>query len=96
MLRRRTSIHGTTSGDTGVVAEGDVVGTFRQPCERVGLVGEELPCTALESAAVKEGGESSWIADAALVLETDADVSPGAYTFKLPLSLSEDVPELWF
>ncbi|WP_314452163.1 hypothetical protein [uncultured Microbacterium sp.] len=46
---------------------------------------------ALESAAVKEGGESSWTADAALVLQTDAGVTPGAYTSKLTLSLFEDV-----
>ncbi|MCI9858688.1 hypothetical protein [Microbacterium proteolyticum] len=39
---------------------------------------------------MKEGGESSWTADAALVLETDTTVTPGAYSSKLTLSLFED------
>ncbi|MDQ1123570.1 hypothetical protein [Microbacterium trichothecenolyticum] len=79
-------------GDTGLVAEGEAVATSEDTGEdAVGLVDQELLYTALESAAVKQSGESSWTADAALTLKTDAGVTPGAYTSKLTLSLFEDV-----
>lgn len=79
-------------GDTGLVAEGDEVKTSEDTgANAVGLVDKELLYTALESKTVKEGGESSWTANAALVLKTDAGVTPGAYTSKLTLSLFEDV-----
>ncbi|MEV7827134.1 hypothetical protein [Microbacterium enclense] len=78
-------------GDTGLVAPGDTVGTAEDSgTNAVGLVDKELLYTALDSAAVREGGESSWTANAALVLKTDAGVTPGAYTSKLTLSLFED------
>ncbi|CAN3700633.1 hypothetical protein MMX123_00621 [Microbacterium sp. MM2322] len=80
------------AGDTGLVAEGEPVKTSEDTGDdAVGLVDQELLYTALESAAVKEGGESSWTADAALVLKTDAGVTPGAYSSTLTLSLFEDV-----
>lgn len=79
-------------GETGLVTEGEPVGTSEDTGDdAVGLVDKELLYTALESKTVKEGGESSWTADAALVLKTDAGVTPGAYTSKLTLSLFEDV-----
>lgn len=78
-------------GDTGLVAEGEEVKTSEDTGDdAVGLVDQELLYTALDSAAVKEGGESSWTADAALVLKTDTSVTPGAYSSKLTLSLFED------
>lgn len=78
-------------GDTGLVAEGEPVGTSEDTGEdAVGLVDKELLYTSLDSAAVKEGGESSWTADAALVLKTDAGVAPGSYSSTLTLSLFED------
>ncbi len=78
-------------GDTGVVAEGDAVGTSEDAgANAVGLVDKELLYGALESAAVKAGGETSWAATAALVLKTEVDVIPGAYAAKLTLSLFED------
>ncbi|MCJ1708882.1 hypothetical protein [Microbacterium sp. VKM Ac-2923] len=81
-----------SGSETGLVAEGEEVKTSEDTGDdAVGLVDQELLYTALESAAVKEGGESSWTANAALVLKTDAGVTPGAYTSKLTLSLFEDV-----
>ncbi|MDQ1082096.1 MULTISPECIES: hypothetical protein [Microbacterium] len=79
-------------GDTGLIAVGDEVGTsLDSGPNAVGLVGQELLYASLESATVRESGETSWTADAALVLKTDAGVTPGAYTSKLTLSLFEDV-----
>lgn len=78
-------------GGEGLVAEGDPVDTSKDTGEdAVGLVDQELLYTALDSAAVKEGGETSWTAAAALVLKTDTNVVPGAYTSTLTLSLFED------
>jgi hypothetical protein len=64
-------------GDTGLVSEGEQVKTSEDTGDdAVGLIDQELLYTALDSAAVKEGGESSWTADAALVLKTDTTVTP--------------------
>jgi hypothetical protein len=78
-------------GDTGLVAEGEEVMTSEDTGDdAVGLVDQELLYTALDSAAVKDSGESSWTANAALVLKTDTGVTPGAYSSTLTLSLFED------
>ncbi|MCJ1709472.1 hypothetical protein [Microbacterium sp. VKM Ac-2923] len=78
-------------GATGLVAEGEAVGTSEDTgVDAVGLVDKELLFATTESADVKQGGESSWTANAALVLKTDKGVAPGAYSSKLTLSLFED------
>ncbi|MGN7187688.1 hypothetical protein [Microbacterium enclense] len=78
-------------GETGLVLEGDKVDTAEDTgADAVGLVDKELLYAAFESAAVKAEGETSWTANAALVLKTGADVTPGAYSSKLTLSLFED------
>lgn len=79
------------AGDNGSVSEGDTVGTVEDiGANAVGLVDQELLYTAIDSASAKEDGKSSWTADAALVLKTDGDVTPGTYSSTLTLSLFED------
>ncbi|WP_285136840.1 hypothetical protein [Microbacterium sp. lyk4-40-TSB-66] len=79
-------------GDTGLVAEGEPVGTSEDTgADAVGLVDQELLYLTVDSTDVRADGESSWTADAALVLKTGSDVTPGAYSSTLTLSLFEDV-----
>lgn len=75
-------------GDSGLVAEGDVVDTALDGGPNgVGLVDQELLAITNDSAAIAE--EGSWTADAALTLKTPATVGAGNYTSTLTLSLFE-------
>lgn len=78
-----------TAGN-GEVTPGDevvtVLDTPTQPGNNVGLVSEELLALAIDSA----GATGSWDVNAALTLKTEADVTPGAYTGTLTLTLWED------
>ncbi|MBM3717073.1 MAG: hypothetical protein FJW64_15345 [Actinobacteria bacterium] len=82
--------------DTGLVAEGEPVLTTEDETtpetegDNVGLVDQELLYITLDSAAVRETGETSWTADALLTLKTGVDVTPGSYSSTLTLSLFED------
>jgi hypothetical protein len=77
-----------TGGESGLVAEGDPVGTvLDQGPDAVGLVDQELLAIAADSAAVAPEGR--WTATADLVLRTPADVAPGGYAATLTLSLFE-------
>ncbi|HMR48431.1 MAG TPA: hypothetical protein PKE40_04575 [Arachnia sp.] len=78
-----------TAGN-GEVMEGDVVDTVLDtPPNNVGLEGEELLAMALDSADA-QAANGSWTANAGLVLKTPGDVTPGAYTATLTLTLWED------
>ncbi|QIG39634.1 hypothetical protein G5T42_09155 [Microbacterium sp. 4R-513] len=80
----------TAEGD-GEVAEGPEVGTVLDPQadpNNVGVVGEELLALALDSQDAATVGE--WKASADLTLKTPKNVTPGAYTSKLTLTLWED------
>lgn len=75
-------------GDSGLVAEGDVVDTAIDGGPNgVGLVDQELLAITNDSAAISS--EGSWTADAALTLKTPAEVEAGNYTSTLTLSLFE-------
>ncbi|QHC62875.1 hypothetical protein GSU69_09410 [Rathayibacter festucae] len=75
-------------GDSGLVAEGDVVDTALDAGpNNVGLVDQELLAITDDSAGVAE--EGSWTADAALTLKTPATVDAGDYSSTLTLSLFE-------
>ena len=75
-------------GDSGLVAEGDVVDTaIDGGPDGVGLVDQELLAITDDSAGVAE--EGSWTADAALTLKTPATVDAGDYSSTLTLSLFE-------
>lgn len=73
-------------GDSGLVAEGDAVGTALDD-NGPGLVNQELLAMAQDSAAINT--EGSWTADADLVLKTAPTVTPGSYTSTITLSLFE-------
>ncbi|ANJ26144.1 hypothetical protein [Agromyces aureus] len=76
------------SGDTGLIAEGDPVGTVMdQGADAVGLVDQELFAIAGDSAEVAPEGQ--WTATADLFLRTPATVAPGSYTGTVTLSLFE-------
>ncbi|QHC58761.1 hypothetical protein [Rathayibacter sp. VKM Ac-2760] len=75
-------------GDSGLVAEGDVVDTALDAGpNNVGLVDQELLAITDDSAGVAE--EGSWTADAALTLKTPSTVDAGDYSSTLTLSLFE-------
>ncbi|WP_159703257.1 hypothetical protein [Arthrobacter sp. 18067] len=75
-------------GESGQVAEGDVVETVMDSGpDAVGLVDQELLALALDSAAIAPEGQ--WTATAGLFLRTPATVAPGDYTANLTLSLFE-------
>ncbi|MFI2563802.1 hypothetical protein [Paenarthrobacter sp. NPDC018779] len=75
-------------GESGQVAEGDVVETVMDSGPNaVGLVDKELLALALDSAAIAPEGQ--WTATAGLFLRTPATVAPGDYTANLTLSLFE-------
>ncbi|MCJ1688375.1 hypothetical protein [Rathayibacter sp. VKM Ac-2927] len=75
-------------GDSGLVAEGDVVDTaIDGGPDGVGLVDQELLAITNDSAAIAE--EGSWTANAALFLRTGTDVDAGQYSSTLTLSLFE-------
>ncbi|MFC8304907.1 hypothetical protein ACFUCV_14655 [Specibacter sp. NPDC057265] len=75
-------------GDSGLVAEGDVVDTVMDSGpDAVGLVDQELLALAFDSAAIAQEGQ--WTANADLFLRTSATVAPGNYTANLTLSLFE-------
>ncbi|MWV47835.1 hypothetical protein GRS96_00930 [Rathayibacter sp. VKM Ac-2803] len=75
-------------GDSGLVAEGDVVDTAVDPGpDNVGLVDQELLAITNDSAAIAQ--EGSWTADAELFLRTEPTVDAGQYSSTLTLSLFE-------
>ncbi|MCJ1703822.1 MULTISPECIES: hypothetical protein [unclassified Rathayibacter] len=75
-------------GDSGLVAEGDVVDTALDGGpDGVGLVDQELLAITNDSAGVAE--EGSWTANAALTLKTPTTVDAGDYSSTLTLSLFE-------
>ncbi|MDY0912808.1 hypothetical protein [Rathayibacter festucae] len=75
-------------GDSGLVAEGDVVDTaIDGGPDGVGLVDQELLAITNDSAGVAE--EGSWTANAALTLKTPTTVDAGDYSSTLTLSLFE-------
>ncbi|SMH50664.1 hypothetical protein SAMN06295885_3601 [Rathayibacter oskolensis] len=75
-------------GDSGLVAEGDVVDTaIDGGPDGVGLVDQELLAITNDSAAIAE--EGSWTANADLFLKTSTTVDPGDYSSTLTLSLFE-------
>lgn len=76
-------------GDSGQVAEGDVVDTVMDTGspDAVGLVDQELLALALDSQAI--AAEGQWTATADLFLRTPATVEPGDYTATITLSLFE-------
>ncbi|QHC68097.1 hypothetical protein Q0F99_06325 [Rathayibacter oskolensis] len=75
-------------GDSGLVAEGDVVDTaIDGGPDGVGLVDQELLAITNDSAAVAE--EGSWTANADLFLRTEPTVDAGQYSSTLTLSLFE-------
>ena len=75
-------------GDSGLVAEGDVVETALDGgADGVGLVDQELLAITDDSAGIAE--EGSWTADADLTLKTPATVNAGDYSSTLTLSLFE-------
>ncbi|UKF32487.1 hypothetical protein [Clavibacter phaseoli] len=75
-------------GDSGLVAEGDVVETaIDGGPDGVGLVDQELLAITNDSAAIAE--EGSWTADAALTLKTPTTVDAGDYSSTITLSLFE-------
>ncbi|KQQ05846.1 MULTISPECIES: hypothetical protein [unclassified Rathayibacter] len=75
-------------GDSGLVAEGDVVDTaIDRGVDGVGLVDQELLAITNDSAAVAE--EGSWTANAGLFLRTEPTVDAGQYSSTLTLSLFE-------
>ncbi|NQX16607.1 hypothetical protein [Rathayibacter sp. VKM Ac-2857] len=75
-------------GDSGLVAEGDEVGTVLDTGPNaVGLVDQELLALAADSQAVN--AEGSWTVEADLTLKTEPDVIAGDYRSVLTLSLFE-------
>ncbi|QHC60440.1 hypothetical protein [Rathayibacter sp. VKM Ac-2760] len=75
-------------GDSGLVAEGDVVDPAIDGGEdAVGLVDQELLALTNDSAGIAE--EGSWTANAALTLKTPTTVDAGDYSSTLTLSLFE-------
>lgn len=75
-------------GDSGLVAEGDVVDTaIDGGPDGVGLVDQELLAITNDSAAIAE--EGSWTANADLFLRTEPTVDAGDYSSTLTLSLFE-------
>ena len=75
-------------GDSGLVAEGDVVDTaIDGGPDGVGLVDQELLAITDNSAGI--AGEGSWTADAALTLKTPTTVDAGDYSSTITLSLFE-------
>ncbi|GAA1937860.1 hypothetical protein GCM10009717_00350 [Agromyces allii] len=84
--------HLIDGGDSGLVAEGDVVDTVMDDGDPdagapYGLVDQELLALAIDSGAIAPEGQ--WTANADLYLRTPANVAPGAYTATLTLSLFE-------
>lgn len=76
----------TTEGN-GEVAEGAPVGTALDG--DIGLsTGEDVLALALDSGEAATVGQ--WSANASVVLKTDADVAPGAYSGTITLTLWED------
>ncbi|MER7892202.1 hypothetical protein ABTX15_20520 [Micromonospora sp. NPDC094482] len=77
-------------GDTGLVTEGEEVGTVldepTQPGNNVGLVDQELLVSTFDSGAV---AGDSYSVNADLYLRTPVEVAAGAYTSTLTLSLFE-------
>lgn len=75
-------------GDSGLVAEGDVVETaIDGGPDGVGLVDQELLAITNDSAAIAE--EGAWTANAELFLRTEPTVDAGQYSSTLTLSLFE-------
>ncbi|WP_018638319.1 hypothetical protein [Parafrankia elaeagni] len=74
-------------GESGLVAEGDEVGTVLDAEAGPGLVDQELLALAADSAAVAEEGQ--WTANADLFLRTPTTVAAGNYAATLTLSLFE-------
>ncbi|ANJ26141.1 hypothetical protein [Agromyces aureus] len=75
-------------GESGLVGEGDPVGTVLDPGpNNVGLVDQELLAAAWDSGDVASDGQ--WTATAELVLRTPASVASGDYSSSLTLSLFE-------
>jgi hypothetical protein len=75
-------------GDSGLVAEGDVVDTAIDGGPNgVGLVDQELLAITNDSAAIAT--EGSWTANAALTLKTPVTVGAGDYRSTITLSLFE-------
>jgi hypothetical protein len=80
--------HLIDGGDSGLVAEGEAVGTvLDDPPDNVGLVDQELLVLAISSAEVAEEGE--WTANAGLTLKTAPTIAAGTYVSDLTLSLFE-------
>ncbi|WP_207901857.1 MULTISPECIES: hypothetical protein [unclassified Rathayibacter] len=75
-------------GDSGLVAEGDVVDTaIDGGADGVGLIDQELLAITNDSAAIAQ--EGSWTANADLFLRTEPTVDAGDYSSTLTLSLFE-------